>query len=194
MEQSNTTPNTQIELAVKLKELDPIRYIWVPKNDELMIENRLINEQIEKVLPQSTLSEDVKTWLKKGVVKYIESPTILDNFKDDNLRDEFEETLIGQDFYDFYKSNRLRRNNINDVIRFLSEFKLFQEEFNFSANVMEKLKEIYSMVSSKQNEPDFKPGNFQAYEKMGIEKKLDVTHKVTELAREICREVIQKFS
>ena len=78
----------------------------------------------------------------------------------------------------------MRRTNISNVIRFFKELKLFEEKFKFSPDLAKTLDEIYFMVSIK----------FEAYEKMEIKDKLEVTRKVAKLAREICVDIIQKFS
>ncbi|KKS43963.1 hypothetical protein A3I25_01050 [Candidatus Nomurabacteria bacterium RIFCSPLOWO2_02_FULL_42_17] len=179
------TPSKMDDLVLEFKKLSHIKHVALPEKDELMYENRPIREQVEKAFLNAPLSEQTKLWLENSVVKYIESPIILDDFEDDGPRDKFEKTLEGKkEIYDFYKSNRLRRTNISNVIRFFKELKLFEEKFKFSPDLAKTLDEIYFMVSIK----------FEAYEKMEIKDKLEVTRKVAKLAREICVDIIQKFS
>ena len=196
MEKSEEILNSQNKLTRELFELPHILNVRLPGNDELMYENRPIRERMEEVLQNAPLSEETKLWLKDGVITYIESLTIQDDFSDNVQRREFEKTFENKkEISNSFRNNRLGRNNINDVIRFFNNFESFEKKFSFSLPVKKMLDEVYLIVSFKRrDESDPKSEDLRAYEEMGIEDKLEVTRKVAELAREICVNIIQKFS
>ena len=98
MEKSEEILNSQNKLTRELLELPHILNVRLPGNDELMYENRPIRERMEEVLQNAPLSEETKLWLKDGVITYIESLTIQDDFSDNVQRREFEKTFENKNF------------------------------------------------------------------------------------------------
>lgn len=172
MEYKEQLPQSPADYLAKNQHIREIRF---PDKEDLEYQGKSIDEQITAL--SEKLPKD-KGFIAEAFSKYVKSPIIFDDFKDDKERNELEKTFFEykKDVFDFYQSNKLRTTNIRQVLQL---FDLWHEiEKTINAKLIGLAEEIWNDVKESEMKD-----NLDKYEHALEAEKLRIVEKVSDLAR-----------
>ena len=189
MEKQENSPNPE-KILIKNAH---IRGIDLPTPTSLMYKNYPIETKFSEALDHINLQLEFKRLLPKSFVGYLKAPIIIDDFADDNPRDDFENSFYDKEreVFEFYRSNRLRRSNISDILR-MSDYLIVLDVFKRD-EIEDLLEPLRNEISEWNEEDREQKDNFLKYESMNEDEKIAITEKVAELARKIITLIIEKY-
>lgn len=179
------TPQEVLDLVGFITNITPA------ENSFISYRGSLIEDEFKKALDKLEVNEEFKERLISGVVGYLKAPVIEDDIEDDNIRDKKEQSFYKtrRDVYDFYRSNRLRRNNIMNVLLLSGLLDTLDVLHNESLKKTES--EAWKEVSTVNSEGHILK-NLEKYESLTKIQKLAAVKKVAHLSREICIKMIEE--
>ncbi|PCI19589.1 hypothetical protein COB64_03545 [Candidatus Wolfebacteria bacterium] len=193
MKDQRTTPEKILLVTEK------IEMIIYPKEDDLLYNGKSILKLFKEA--SLCLPEEIQKLAIQAFPRYVASPIILDVFEDfvdpavrDAQRYDFEKTLQKEglmDAYEFYRSNKLRRTHISNV---LVMFPLIHKTIGINDLLPIRLiSRIHSLISSNPTvDREKKVYRFDNYEmKLSLREKLKVIEFTSQLAYTVCVHVIE---
>ena len=133
-----------------------------------------------------TLSED-KGFIAEVFSRYIHLPIVLDDFDDEKERNKLEQVFFKNNkaTFDFYQSNKLRTTNIRQVLQLFGSW--HEMDTTINPKLVRLAEEIWNDVAEDETKD-----NLNKYEHASEEEKLKIVEKVSQFAREVCIDFIDR--
>lgn len=166
-----------------LKQSQFVKEIHLADPSQLTYESAPIEGQLSVALENLVITDKFKKNLEKYIISYLKAPIIKTKFNDIYDKHVFEQDLAhdaGSLVEAFYKSNKLESRNIKKTTDTVEDFAvtMFLSKPEIEDALKEKVAEIREALQDE-------------YEKKPFEAKVIVAEKATELAQELCVDIIE---
>lgn len=174
------------------EEVSFIKNITPPKNSFISCRGSLIEDEFIKALEKLEISSVFKARLIVGLIGYLKAPVIEDDIEDDKRRNECELSFYEEkrDVYYFYRSNRLRKTNIRDVLLLCSRLLETNVIHDDSLSLTESL--LWDKVSLPNPAGKHSGNKLEKYESLPKADKFTIVEEVAGFVRLICIAVMKE--